>query len=129
MPPKPRKSKLPAMRVERHDAILAEVVGLLEAARHGAARAVNTVMTATYWQIGRRIVEAEQGGTVRAEYGERLLKCASVCLDSALTLTLSQGERASGRAVPRAGWRPGSLGPLSPWERVGERAASVRVRP
>jgi hypothetical protein len=30
-------------------------------------------MTATYWEIGRRIVEFEQGGKVRAEYGERLL--------------------------------------------------------
>lgn len=31
-------------------------------------------MTATYWEIGRRIVEYEQGGKVRAEYGEALLE-------------------------------------------------------
>ena len=31
-------------------------------------------MTATYWEIGRRIVEYEQGGEKRAEYGEALLK-------------------------------------------------------
>ena len=30
-------------------------------------------MTATYWEIGRRIVEFEQGGERRAEYGEQLL--------------------------------------------------------
>jgi len=30
-------------------------------------------MTATYWEIGRRIVEFEQGGERRAEYGEYLL--------------------------------------------------------
>lgn len=31
-------------------------------------------MTATYWEIGRRVVEYEQGGKERAEYGETLLK-------------------------------------------------------
>jgi hypothetical protein len=31
-------------------------------------------MTATYWEIGRRIVEFEQGGEARAGYGEALLK-------------------------------------------------------
>lgn len=31
-------------------------------------------MTATYWEIGRRIVEFEQGGRSRAEYGDELLK-------------------------------------------------------
>ena len=30
-------------------------------------------MTATYWEIGRRIVEHEQQGSERAQYGERLL--------------------------------------------------------
>jgi predicted nuclease of restriction endonuclease-like (RecB) superfamily len=73
MPLKPRKSKLP-VRVEPYDAILSEVVGLLEAARRTAVRAVNSVMTATYWQIGRRIVESEQRGTTRADYGDVLVK-------------------------------------------------------
>jgi predicted nuclease of restriction endonuclease-like (RecB) superfamily len=47
---------------------------LLEQARHAAARAVNAIMTATYWEIGRRIVEFEQGGEARAGYGEQLLE-------------------------------------------------------
>ena len=47
---------------------------LLEAARRNAARAVNALMTATYWEIGRRIVEFEQRGKKRAEYGEELLQ-------------------------------------------------------
>jgi predicted nuclease of restriction endonuclease-like (RecB) superfamily len=47
---------------------------LLEAARRAAARSVNSILTATYWEIGRRIVEFEQGGKARAEYGENLLK-------------------------------------------------------
>lgn len=47
---------------------------LLESARRASARAVNAVMTAAYWQVGRRIVESEQGGASRAGYGERLLE-------------------------------------------------------
>lgn len=58
----------------KYDSILAEMVALLETARHTAARAVNSVMTATYWEMGRRIVEVEQGGKRRAEYGEQLLE-------------------------------------------------------
>jgi hypothetical protein len=38
-----------------------------------AGRSVNAIMTATYWGIGRRIVEEEQGGHERAAYGEALL--------------------------------------------------------
>ncbi|MCK0507492.1 PDDEXK nuclease domain-containing protein [Aromatoleum anaerobium] len=50
-----------------------DIVALLEAARRAAARSVNALMTATYWEIGRRIVEFEQGGQERAIYGEALL--------------------------------------------------------
>jgi len=49
------------------------IASVLEAARRASARAVNAVMTATYWEIGRRIVEYEQGGKERAEYGEAVL--------------------------------------------------------
>lgn len=45
----------------------------LVTARHATARAVNALMTATYWEVGRRIVEFEQGGKKRAGYGEELL--------------------------------------------------------
>ena len=38
-----------------------------------AAQAVNVHITETYWQIGRDIVEFEQGGNVRADYGKGLL--------------------------------------------------------
>jgi predicted nuclease of restriction endonuclease-like (RecB) superfamily len=50
-----------------------EVSRLLEHARQSAGRAVNAVMTVTYWQIGRRIVEQEQQGSRRASYGEELV--------------------------------------------------------
>jgi Uncharacterized conserved protein len=60
--------------------VLADVVHLLEAARRTAARTVNVVMTTTYWEIGRRIVETEQKGAKRAGYGKALLKHLSTDL-------------------------------------------------
>jgi len=53
--------------------LVSDISGLLEQARRTAARSVNSILTATYWEVGRRIVEFEQGGKARAEYGERLL--------------------------------------------------------
>lgn len=53
--------------------ILAEVTELLDRARRVSVRAVNSVMTSVYWEIGRRIVEYEQRGKQRAAYGEQLL--------------------------------------------------------
>ncbi|QEG43760.1 hypothetical protein UC8_58150 [Roseimaritima ulvae] len=54
--------------------VLSSMVELLEEARRTSARAVNSIMTATYWEIGRRIVELEQGGEKRAEYGKVLVE-------------------------------------------------------
>lgn len=56
-----------------YDSMLAGVIDLMETARRAAARAVNSVMTATYWEIGRRIVEVEQQGRRKADYGEQLI--------------------------------------------------------
>jgi predicted nuclease of restriction endonuclease-like (RecB) superfamily len=52
---------------------LVEIVELLEEARRVAARSVNVVMTASYWEIGRRIVEIEQKGQGRADYGKQVI--------------------------------------------------------
>ena len=59
---------------EDYGGLIGGIAELLEAARRTAARTVNALMTATYWEIGRRIVEFEQGGEKRAEYGEALLQ-------------------------------------------------------
>ena len=56
-----------------YDMVLSEVAGLLEEARRSAARSVNAIMTATYWEIGRRIVEYEQSGKNKADYGKQLV--------------------------------------------------------
>ena len=58
------------------------IAELLEAARRNAVRTVNALMTATYWEIGRRIVEFEQQGKDRAGYGEQLLDQLSADLTS-----------------------------------------------
>ena len=52
----------------------AEIAELLKAARGHAYRAVNSVMVETYWHIGRRIVEQEQKGKNRADYGDKLIE-------------------------------------------------------
>lgn len=54
--------------------LLEHVGDTLEQGRSRAAAAVNTAVVATYWEIGRQIVEYEQGGSAKAEYGSALLK-------------------------------------------------------
>jgi len=54
--------------------LLQHVGDTLEQGRSRAAAAVNSAVVATYWEIGRQIVEYEQGGSAKAEYGSALLK-------------------------------------------------------
>ncbi|MFP3912395.1 MAG: DUF1016 N-terminal domain-containing protein, partial [Desulfobacteraceae bacterium] len=56
------------------DSLYGEIRDVLEKARSSAYRAVNFAMVQAYWQIGYLIVEHEQEGKERAEYGKRLLK-------------------------------------------------------
>jgi len=70
--------------------VLNAVVELMESARHAAARSVNALMTAAYWEIGRRIVEYEQGGEQRAGYGEYIIKRLSADLTTKLGRGFSQ---------------------------------------
>jgi len=50
---------------------------LLQSARQKTYMAINFAMVDAYWHIGKRIVEEEQNGKERAEYGEGLLKILS----------------------------------------------------
>ena len=59
---------------ENYNLLIGDISSLLESARRTSARAVNTILTAAYWEIGRRIIEFEQSGEERAEYGHQLLK-------------------------------------------------------
>ncbi len=67
--------------------LISEIERLVEAGRNKAALAVNQVMVATYWGVGRHIVEYEQEGKEKAEYGSQLLKR----LFSDLTIRLGSG--------------------------------------
>ena len=49
------------------------IAALLEESRRQAARSVTAILTATYWEIGRRIVEYVQQGESRADYGDEVL--------------------------------------------------------
>ena len=46
---------------------------IIESARASAARSVNTTQVAAYWLIGREIVEEEQRGKRRADYGKKII--------------------------------------------------------
>lgn len=63
-----------------YDVILNDISAVIDAARKSAARSVNSIMTAAYWLIGRRIVEYEQKGEKRAEYGEEVIEKLSADL-------------------------------------------------
>ncbi len=75
-----RITKKKEQSISEYDKLLSNVVVYLETSRKGAARAVNALMTASYWAIGRQIVEFEQLGERRAAYGEELLKRLSADL-------------------------------------------------
>ena len=66
---------------QRHP-IFVDVARIIDAARHSAARSVNAVMTAAYWLIGRHIVEFEQEGKKRADYGEETVEQLSADLST-----------------------------------------------
>ena len=74
---KSSKQNTPAKKdvaLSEYGTILSGIIELLESARLASARSINTIITAAYWEIGRRIVQFEQGGRKRAEYGQELVK-------------------------------------------------------
>ncbi len=68
-----RKTRVLVLGSRDYDAMLNRVVRLIDEARRASARTVNALMTATYWLIGRHIVEFEQAGKSRAKYGEEII--------------------------------------------------------
>jgi predicted nuclease of restriction endonuclease-like (RecB) superfamily len=82
MPDREIAKRAPATK--DYDELLLGVVELLEAGRRQAARAVHSVLTSTYWLVGRRLIEHEQKGHSRAPYGAELLKRLSKDLQQRL---------------------------------------------
>ena len=60
------------------DNFYSEIKDILANARKKAYSAVNFAMVEAYWLIGKRIVEEEQNGKERADYGEYLIKNLSI---------------------------------------------------
>jgi predicted nuclease of restriction endonuclease-like (RecB) superfamily len=57
--------------------LLSDVRSIVEQGLQRAYQGVNVVMVKTYWQVGRRIVEEEQQGEKRAEYGKQIISLLS----------------------------------------------------
>ncbi|MEW6367751.1 MAG: PDDEXK nuclease domain-containing protein [Acidobacteriota bacterium] len=72
--PRNRPTRRSKVNDRDYASILGELCDVIHTARRSVARSVNSVMTAAYWLIGRRVVEHEQGGGARAAYGEELIE-------------------------------------------------------
>lgn len=59
------------------DKLYSEIAELLKSARQTVTSQVNTVLLATYWNVGRMIEEDEQKSQQRAEYGKQVLQVLS----------------------------------------------------
>ena len=57
----------------KYQYLIQQIGDLLQAGRQKAAQSVNTILVHTYWEIGRYIVEFEQKGENKADYGSQLL--------------------------------------------------------
>ena len=66
---------------------ISDIKALISEAQQHVVRSVNTAMVITYWEIGRRIVDEEQNGSNRAEYGKYLIES----LAKALTADFGKG--------------------------------------
>ena len=60
-----------------NNSFVSDIKQLIEHSRRAAYAAVNSIMIDTYWHIGQRIVEQEQQGEKRAEYGKQIIKMLS----------------------------------------------------
>ena len=81
----------------QNDNLYQSVKNILQTARDNAYRQVNFIMVEAYWNIGKQIVEEEQNGKDRAEYGSYLIKE----LSSRLTSEFGKGFTASNLKMMR----------------------------
>ena len=68
------------IKQEDSNQLLSNIREILLSARHTAYKAVNFAMVTAYWNIGKIIVEDEQNGNTRAEYGKAVLEELSIKL-------------------------------------------------
>lgn len=63
--------------ITTNSSILNDIRTIIEHGRQQAYAAAGQAAIVTYWNVGRRIVEEEQHGEIRAQYGSRLIKTLS----------------------------------------------------
>ena len=71
-------------KTQNYSTLITDLASLIKQGRTAAVRYVNTALVATYWLMGRRIIEYEQKGKERAEYGKELLQKLSQDLNKRL---------------------------------------------
>ena len=79
----PRKRREPNPSTEAQppfDRLYREIREILTAARDRAWQAVNSAMVTAYWEVGRIIVDEEQAGNEKADYGKRVVEGLSELL-------------------------------------------------
>lgn len=68
------KNKTAILKKSNYQSLVQSIGGLIQSARIRVVQTINTEMVNLYWEIGRHIVEYEQGGSDRAKYGEKLIE-------------------------------------------------------
>ena len=85
------------------------IAALLAEARRQSARSVNAILTATYWEIGRRIVEFVQQGETRAEYGDEVCPATFARFDQTLWPRLRRSNQSRHDAPFFPDWPPEAI--------------------
>ena len=100
-----------------YQALVGGIASVIDEARRAATRSVNAAMTAAYWLIGRHILEFEQGGRDRGEYGrgvvERLAADLSARYGRGFSARSLRQMRAFYVAWPVLQHEPASLAPAA----------------
>lgn len=66
-----------ANELEAYREVITDIKGIISSGQENAYSAASRAMVLTYWNVGKRIVEQEQNGNVRAEYGTALMEVLS----------------------------------------------------
>ena len=64
-------------KISLYDSVISDIKDIIFAGRESVYNVANKAMILTYWNVGKRIVEEEQHGEYRAEYGKKLLSYLS----------------------------------------------------
>ncbi len=68
---------------KEYNSLIIDIGKLLEQGRRQAFKTINSILVKSYWSIGKKIIEFEQDGKMRAEYGKKLLSYLSKDLKQA----------------------------------------------